>query len=402
MRKTSRGTSPTCTKAVTTHDWKRTSRRPRAAAAAFRERYYGKVAEPDAGGARRGDRRARAHRGGADARRLLRAPPLRDRHGRPAARRARRPHHGEGRRARHAAPLLRARDRGARGRRRRGAPRGAGARALAALAPLAAQVPAVPPLRARGEDRHREDASPASAPGAGCTRSSSARSGSSSTATETSFEEAMSKLYSADRDVRRSAAEAVTEALEPGLRTRTFVFNTILARQVDRRPPARLPDVDLGPQPAERHDGRGRAGADRRGRRPATTSSQRYYTLKAKLVGLDRLTYYDRFAPIGEDPSKVVVGRGARHRRRRVRGLRAGGRRRRRALLRRELDRRPGAREQAHGRVLRDDRPGRAPVRPHELHGRPPLDPHARARARPRPARLRWRSRSGSSTRTRR
>ena len=113
--------------------------------------------EPLGGGARRRDRRARAHRGGADARRLLRAPALRDRHGRPAARRARRPHHGEGRRARHAAPLLRAGDRGDRGRRRGGAARGAGARALAPLDPLAAQVPAAPPLRARGEDRHREE-----------------------------------------------------------------------------------------------------------------------------------------------------------------------------------------------------------------------------------------------------
>ena len=39
---------------------------------------------------------------------------------------------------------------------------------------------------------------------------------------ETSFEEAMSRLYSGDRDVRRSAAEAVTNGLEPGLRTRAL------------------------------------------------------------------------------------------------------------------------------------------------------------------------------------
>ncbi len=53
---------------------------------------------------------------------------------------------------------------------------------------------------------------------------------------EISFEKAMSKLYSADRDERRSAAEAVTEALAPGLRTRTFVFNTILVdKSIDDR-----------------------------------------------------------------------------------------------------------------------------------------------------------------------
>jgi oligoendopeptidase F len=32
---------------------------------------------------------------------------------------------------------------------------------------------------------------------------------------------------------------------------------------------------------------------------------QRYYRLKAKLIGLDRIAFYDRFAPIGEDPTKV-------------------------------------------------------------------------------------------------
>ena len=47
-----------------------------AAAAAFRERYRGKVAELDARRARRGDRRARAHRRGLHPRRVLRAPQL--------------------------------------------------------------------------------------------------------------------------------------------------------------------------------------------------------------------------------------------------------------------------------------------------------------------------------------
>ena len=35
---------------------------------------------------------------------------------------------------------------------------------------------------------------------------------------------------------------------------------------------------------------------------------QRYYRLKAKLIGIDRLAFYDRMAPIGEDPSKVSWG----------------------------------------------------------------------------------------------
>ena len=54
--------------------------------------------------------------------------------------------------------------------------------------------------------------------------------------TEIGFEEAMAKLYSADRDERRRASEAVTVSLGPGLRTRTFIFNTIAVdKSIDDR-----------------------------------------------------------------------------------------------------------------------------------------------------------------------
>src|SRR5437588_602160 len=39
---------------------------------------------------------------------------------------------------------------------------------------------------------------------------------------------ALARLQSPDRDVRRTAAESVTEALEPGLRTRAFIYNTLI------------------------------------------------------------------------------------------------------------------------------------------------------------------------------
>src|SRR5207244_5605002 len=51
-----------------------------------------------------------------------------------------------------------------------------------------------------------------------------------------SLEEALSRLSSPDRDERRAAAESVTAALEPGLRTRALLFNTLLAdKAVDER-----------------------------------------------------------------------------------------------------------------------------------------------------------------------
>src|SRR3712207_9581915 len=39
----------------------------------------------------------------------------------------------------------------------------------------------------------------------------------------------MARLFASDRELRRDTAERVTQALAPGLRTRAFAFNTLLA-----------------------------------------------------------------------------------------------------------------------------------------------------------------------------
>ncbi len=60
---------------------------------------------------------------------------------------------------------------------------------------------------------------------------------------------ALSRLSQPDREVRRSAAEAITAALAPGLRTRAFVFNTLLADKATddrlRRYPSWLAERNL-------------------------------------------------------------------------------------------------------------------------------------------------------------
>ena len=119
-----------------------------------------------------------------------------------------------------------------------------------------------------------------------------------------SLETAMAKLYEADRDVRREASDAITEALGPGLRTRSFVFNTILLdKSIDDRLrgyPTWLSARNLS---NETTDEAVEALVE------ATTSRydvpQRYYRLKARLLGLDRLDHYDRFAPVGSDGEKT-------------------------------------------------------------------------------------------------
>ncbi len=119
-----------------------------------------------------------------------------------------------------------------------------------------------------------------------------------------SLETAMAKLYSSDRDVRSGAAAAVTESLEPGLRVRTSIFNTILVdKWIDDRLRGYPTWISSRNLANETTDDAVQALID------AATSRydvpQRYYRLKAKLLGLDRLEFYDRFAPVAEDASKT-------------------------------------------------------------------------------------------------
>ncbi len=205
--------------------------------------------------------------------------------------------------------------------------------------------------------------------------------------TEIGFEEAMSKLYSADRDERRRASDAVTVALGPGLRTRTFIFNTIAVdRSIDDRLRGYTTWISARNLSNDTTDEAVQALVDAVVGRYEVV--QRYYTLKAKLLGLERLSFYDRMAPLADDPtqigwdeaSEIVLGAFS--------DFSSETGRRRRAVLPRELDRRAAAGGEAAGRLLRDERPGRAPVRVHELHRRSPLGAHARARARARAPRV--------------
>src|SRR5439155_18226065 len=103
-----------------------------------------------------------------------------------------------------------------------------------------------------------------------------------------------------------TAAEAVTSALEPGLRTRVFIFNTILQdKSIDDRLrgyPNWLSARNLG---NETTDEAVQALVE------ATVSRydvvQRYYRLKAQMLGLDEVWHYDRFAPIADDVRKVSL-----------------------------------------------------------------------------------------------
>jgi oligoendopeptidase F len=107
----------------------------------------------------------------------------------------------------------------------------------------------------------------------------------------------LSRLQSPDRKTRRKAAEAVSEALEPGIRTRAFIYNTLVYdKSVEdrlRSYPNWLASRNLANEASDESVMALIEAVRRRYDIP-----QRWYTLKAKLLGLKRIADYDRTAPI--------------------------------------------------------------------------------------------------------
>jgi oligoendopeptidase F len=115
-----------------------------------------------------------------------------------------------------------------------------------------------------------------------------------------SLQEINAKLYDSDREVRRAGAEGWTRGLQENARILTYIFNTLV---LDHRTDCDLRKFDspMGPRhlaneitdrvvdalmtAAERHHG----------------TVQRYYRLKAKLLKIDTLYDYDRYAPLFPD-----------------------------------------------------------------------------------------------------
>jgi oligoendopeptidase F len=126
---------------------------------------------------------------------------------------------------------------------------------------------------------------------------------------DVALEIALSRLMSPDREVRRSSAEAVTEALEPGLRVRGYILNTLIYdKAVDDRLrdyPHWLAARNLA---NEASDESVSALVDAvRGRYDL---AQRWYRLKAQLLGIDRLADYDRSAAVTQEDENFTWSAG--------------------------------------------------------------------------------------------
>ncbi len=115
---------------------------------------------------------------------------------------------------------------------------------------------------------------------------------------EQSLDEALTGLHSNDPQERREVAQAVTDALRVDLRTRRYIFNTVLAdKSIDdrlRQYPSWVADRNLANEASDESVA---------ALIEAVTSrydiAQRYYALKKELLGLETFYDWDRYARYG-------------------------------------------------------------------------------------------------------
>lgn len=118
------------------------------------------------------------------------------------------------------------------------------------------------------------------------------------------LDSALAILHSSDRDQRRVARDAITETLSEGIKTRAYIYNTLVAdhaledkvRGYPTWLSARNLENDTTDESVEilvascvsRYD-----------------VAQRWYALKAKLLGLEKLEDYDRYAPLAQTQASI-------------------------------------------------------------------------------------------------
>src|ERR1041385_7425272 len=115
---------------------------------------------------------------------------------------------------------------------------------------------------------------------------------------------ALSLQREADREVRRSSAKAITDALARDVRTRSYIFNVLLQDKAIgdrlRKYPTWVSSRNLS---NETSDAAVQALVE------AVTGRYdlvaRYYRAKARILGLDQLFEWDRYAPIDEATRRI-------------------------------------------------------------------------------------------------
>jgi oligoendopeptidase F len=115
-----------------------------------------------------------------------------------------------------------------------------------------------------------------------------------------SLQQILAKLYDPERAVRRAGAEGITEGLKEQARLLTFIFNNLVS---DHRSDCNLRHFDdpMGPRHLANEIGPKVVAALMTAAERHHELVERYYSLKARLLGLDKLYDYDRYAPVFAD-----------------------------------------------------------------------------------------------------
>src|SRR6056297_63548 len=110
-------------------------------------------------------------------------------------------------------------------------------------------------------------------------------------------QEVLSKLHSPDRDLRKRAHQSLTTTFKKHSRTLTFVFNTILA---DKSTNDKLRNYSHWLESRNLSNQIDDASVDALVKAVENKYGivQRYYKLKTKLLGLEKMFDYDRYAPL--------------------------------------------------------------------------------------------------------
>jgi len=122
--------------------------------------------------------------------------------------------------------------------------------------------------------------------------------------TTVGLEHGLSMLSHPDREVRAASAQAVTDGLAPGLRTRAFIYNTLLLDKSIRDRLRTFPSWISSRNVAnEASDESVEALVEAVVHR--YDIPQRWYRLKARAMGADKLADYDRMAPMADTEQEV-------------------------------------------------------------------------------------------------
>lgn len=121
---------------------------------------------------------------------------------------------------------------------------------------------------------------------------------------ELTEQQVLSKLHNPEREIRKKAHTSLTDGFKAHMRTLTFIFNTVLADKASsdqlRKYPSWISARNLSNQTD--NDTVNALVQTVTGSYPLV---QRYYKLKADLLGLDTLYDYDRYAPLKKSETKL-------------------------------------------------------------------------------------------------